>query len=130
MLLQNRKKRSTYILVAIAVLLIEIAIERYLNDPFIRPYLGDALVVVLIYAFIMAVTKWHPTTAMIITLAFSYAVEFAQTYNVIEILGLESSAFFRTILGTSFSWIDLVMYTLGVAAVYVWELMTIPRTIK
>lgn len=118
----DRRNRSTYILLTVVVLIIEIAIERFLNDPFIRPYLGDALVVVLIYAFIMAVTTLQPETAMIATLIFSYLVEFAQAINIIEILGLSDQAFFRVILGTSFSWIDLVMYNLGILAVYVWEI--------
>jgi hypothetical protein len=124
MLLQNRKKRSTYIIVTIVVLVMEILIERFLNDPFIRPYLGDALVVVLIYAFVMSISWVKPVTAMIVTLLFSYLVEFSQYLRLIEHLNLENNTFFKAVLGTSFSWIDMLMYTLGILAVYLWEKWT------
>ncbi len=106
------------------VLILEILIERFLDDPFIRPYLGDALVVVLIYAFVMSVSMVRPVVAMIATLAFSYLVEFAQYFRMVELLGLEDNAFFSIVLGTSFSWIDMLMYTLGIFAVFVWEKWT------
>lgn len=44
---------------------------------------------------------------------FSTFVEFMQYINVISILGLENNVFFRTLIGTSFSWIDMICYLIG-----------------
>lgn len=113
-----RKHRSTYATAAILLLLIEIAIARWVNDSFVRPYLGDYLVVILIYATLMACTKLPIRTGLIATLLFAYAVESAQYFNVVGLLGLENIKVARIIIGTSFSWMDMVCYTLGIITVW------------
>lgn len=113
-----RKHRSTYATAAILLLLIEIAIARWVNDSFVRPYLGDYLVVILIYATLMACTKLPIRTGLIATLLFAYAVESAQYFNVVGLLGLEKIKVARIIIGTSFSWMDMVCYTLSIITVW------------
>jgi len=44
------KKRIKYALATIAIFLIELLIALFVRDRFIRPYVGDMLVVVLIYS--------------------------------------------------------------------------------
>jgi hypothetical protein len=41
-------------------------------------------------------------------------VEVLQYFKVVEIIGLENSEFARTVIGTNFSWIDILAYTLGI----------------
>jgi hypothetical protein len=126
--IMNRKKRSLYITIATVVFIIEILIERYLNDPFIRPYLGDALVVILIYAALMSISNLKPFTALWMTLLFSYTVEFFQYLKLIEWLGIAHLRLARAVLGTSFSWMDIAMYSLGIFSVFIWEYTTYPKT--
>ena len=58
-----------YFGLAVIILLVEVLIALYVHDDFIRPYLGDVLVVI----------------------------------------------------GTSFSWVDLIMYAVGVGAIVIIE---------
>ncbi|WP_201768006.1 DUF2809 domain-containing protein [Acaryochloris sp. CCMEE 5410] len=42
------------------------------------------------------------------------AVEVLQYFKILELLGLGSSSLARTVIGTTFSWEDLVAYRLGI----------------
>ena len=45
-------KRIGYAIATVISLLIEVLIAIYVHDAFVRPYIGDVLVVVVIYTFI------------------------------------------------------------------------------
>ena len=45
-------KRIGYAIATVILLLIEVLIAIYVHDAFVRPYIGDVLVVVVIYTFI------------------------------------------------------------------------------
>ncbi|MEE0928139.1 MAG: DUF2809 domain-containing protein [Acutalibacteraceae bacterium] len=45
----------------------------------------------------------------------------AQYINIAELLGLSDIAFFRIIVGTSFSWIDIICYGAGCILFFVFE---------
>ena len=46
------KKRIFYIISFLVIFCIEVLIALYVRDRFIRPYVGDMLVVVLVYSFV------------------------------------------------------------------------------
>ncbi|MEO9954811.1 DUF2809 domain-containing protein [Nonlabens sp.] len=117
----HRKQKALYIAAAVLLLIIEILIERYAHDNFVRPYLGDLLVVILIYAIVMACSKIKVWTGAVATLLFSYAIETAQYLQIVSLLGLEGNKFARIVIGTSFSWWDMLMYTLGFITVIILE---------
>jgi hypothetical protein len=117
----NKKQRSLYILTALLLFILEVLIERYVHDGFIRPYLGDFFVVILLYALLMSVSGLRVVTAAAGTLLFAYAIETAQYLQLISLLGLEENKWARVVIGTSFSWWDLLMYTLGILFVLVVE---------
>lgn len=117
----KRRNKSTYALAAIILFLVEVIIARYVNDAFVRPYAGDILVVVLIYCAVMAVTNIAPKTGMIGTLLFAFCVESAQYFNVISLLGLEHIKLARIVIGTSFSWLDMICYVVGIGIVWLVE---------
>ncbi len=110
MLTFNRR----YFILTILLFIVEVLIALYVRDNFIRPYLGDILVVILIYCFMKSFFKLSVLTTAISVLLFSFAVEFLQLINVIEILGLENSKIARIVIGTSFSWFDLLAYVVGI----------------
>jgi hypothetical protein len=105
----------------ILIFLIEVLIALYVNDSFVRPYLGDVLVVILIYCFLKSFLKLPVLTAAIAVLVFSFTIEFLQFLNIVEKLGLEKSKIARTVIGTSFSWIDLLSYIVGITIVLIIE---------
>ena len=46
------KKRLFYLVATLVLLAIEVLIALFVHDSFVRPYVGDMLVVVVIYAFV------------------------------------------------------------------------------
>lgn len=95
----------------------EVYIGVFVKDDFVRPYMGDFLVVILIYAFIRAFFKYAIMPTAIGVLLFSFLVEILQHFNIVDVLGLGSSSLARTVIGTAFSWKDFVAYSLGIVVV-------------
>lgn len=106
-----------YFVIAILLFTIEILIAKFAHDQIIRPYGGDFLVVILIYCFVKSFLDTPYFKTALAVLLFSYAIEILQYFNIVNRLGLEHSKFARTVIGTSFEWIDLIAYTLGICLV-------------
>lgn len=106
---------------AVLIFCIEVLIALFVKDHFIRPYLGDVLVVMLMYCFFKSFIKLPVLTIAILVLIIAFAIEFLQFLNVVQLLHLEQSKVARTVLGTSFSWIDLGTYCIGIAIVLLIE---------
>ena len=112
---------KNYFGLATLVFGIEVLIALYVTDTVVRPYLGDVLVVILIYCFLKSFLKLPVLTVALFVLALSFAIEFLQFLNIVEKLGLENSKVARTVIGTSFSWTDLLAYIIGIAIVLLTE---------
>jgi len=112
------KFRSNFFFLAILLFIIELYIGFYVKDDFIRPYGGDFLVVILIYFLLRSF--WTAKIEMVAwsVLIFAYSVEITQYFDVVGLLGLSGIRSAEIIIGTSFSWEDMLAYTLGVALVY------------
>lgn len=50
-------------------------------------------------------------------LLFSYSIEILQYFHIVNIPGLQDIQIARVIIGTSFAWMDLIAYTLGIGIV-------------
>jgi hypothetical protein len=105
----------------VLLFLIELGIAVYLHDDFIRPYVGDALVVILLYTIVRAFIKVGILPAATRVLIFSFGIEILQYFKIVEILGLGSFSIARTVIGTTFSWEDLICYSIGVVMVLWFE---------
>lgn len=105
----------------ILLFFIEVLIALYIHDRFVRPYLGDVLVVILMYCFLKSFLKLPVLTVAIAVLIFAFTIEFLQFLNLVEKLDLEKSKIARTVIGTSFSWIDLLTYVIGITIVLIIE---------
>jgi hypothetical protein len=106
-----------YSFLAVLLFVIEVLIAVYIHDRVIRPYLGDYLVVMMLYCFLRSFIKISVFPACILVLLFSYLVELVQYFHLVEILGLQHSTLVTTVLGNSFEWIDLIAYSAGIATV-------------
>lgn len=106
------KKRLFYLLWFIVILVIEIGIGIYVRDAFVRPYVGDALVVVLIYCFVRIFIPrglpWLPVYAF----AFACFIEILQYFRLVDLLGLTNPVA-RIILGSTFDFKDIISYAAG-----------------
>ena len=110
------KFQKKYFILTIGLFLIEVFIAIFIHDAIIRPYIGDFLVVILIYCFFMSFLNVKVLPLALFVLIFAYFVEFAQYYNIVNLLGLKNSRLANIIIGNSFAWIDILAYILGVIA--------------
>lgn len=109
-----------YLICTLVLLAIEILIALYTTN-WIRAYFGDFLVVILLYCLIMSFVDTHIKIVLIGVLLFSYVVEILQYYRFVEVIGLHESAIANTLIGNFFSWIDMLMYTIGILFIAVIE---------
>jgi hypothetical protein len=112
---------KTYFIFTIALFIIEICIAVFIHDDIIRPFIGDMLVVILIYCFFKSFLQVKPLPLAIATLLFAYGIETLQYFKIVEQLGLQHNQFARTIIGTAFTWTDIVMYSIGIVIVLMAE---------
>ena len=105
-------------IVFIIIFIIEVIIAKFVNDRFIRPYGGDILVVMLMYYFVKTFVQTKPLYIVIGVVFFAYLVEMGQYFNLVEVLNMQDNKIMRTVIGSSFSWGDMVCYTLGGAICY------------
>ena len=113
--------QKIYFLLFLLLLWFEVLIALFVHDQFVRPYLGDFLVVLLLYCFTRSFLQVRVITAIMMVLLFAYAVETAQYFTVINHIGLEENVFAKTVIGSSFDWQDILAYTLGSLFIYLVE---------
>lgn len=111
------KLRMGYFMLAVMLFGIEVFIALFVHDTIIRPYIGDLLVVILLYCFVKSFADLPVFPTAISVLLFSFLIEISQYFKIIELLGLQNSAIARVIMGTSFAWIDIIAYIGGIAIV-------------
>jgi len=105
---------KTYFYLTLLIFCVEVFIAVFVRDNFVRPYLGDILVVILIYCFLKSFLNLSVLKTALFVLLLAFSIEFLQYLKFIKLLGLENSSFGGTILGTSFDWLDLLNYTIGI----------------
>ena len=101
-----------YFLIAISLFLIEVLIAKYVTG-WVRSYLGDVLVIMLIYSTMMTVIELNKKLVVLLTLVLAFAIEFSQYVKLAELLGFEKGSVAYIVLGNTFSIEDLVCYGLG-----------------
>ena len=101
-----------YFCIAILLFLVEITIAKYMSG-WIRGYLGDMLVIMLIYSAIITIIALNKKLAVLMTLILAFAIEFSQYFKLAELLGFEKGSLAYIVLGNTFSIEDLVCYVLG-----------------
>jgi glucan phosphoethanolaminetransferase (alkaline phosphatase superfamily) len=80
---------KTYFLLAVLLFVIELLIALYLHDRFIRPHVGDCLVVIFLYCFFRAFFKIPYLKVALSMLLFSYLIEVTQYFHSIRCLRLQ-----------------------------------------
>jgi hypothetical protein len=107
--------------ITLLLLIIEVGIAIFIHDDIIRPYIGDLLVVILIYYFIKSFFNIQVFPLAISVLLFAYAIEILQYFKIVELLGLQQNQLARVVIGTSFAWTDIAMYTIGIIIILIAE---------
>ena len=115
------KKRLVYLLATIILLIIEVLIALYVHDDFIRPYAGDAIVVIVIYTFIRIFIPEKYRLLPLFVFIFAVVVEILQGIHIVNIIGVADNRFLRTLIGDSFDIKDILCYGVGCILLWLYE---------
>ena len=110
-----------FFLLTILFFVTEVLIALYVKDNFVRPYVGDYLVVMLIYCAVRTFIKANPVKIALAVLLFAYLVEVLQYFRIVDRLGLSGNLVAKTVIGYGFEWCDMLAYTLGVLTILLVE---------
>jgi Protein of unknown function (DUF2809) len=110
-----------YIISFFILFIIEALIALFVHDNFIRPYIGDILVIILMYTFIRGVIDKKIKILPIYLFLFALFVEVMQYFKVIELLNLENNKVASIIMGTSFDIKDILCYFIGSMILIIYE---------
>lgn len=115
------RKQLLNLILFLILLVIEVLIALFVHDNFVRPYVGDMLVVAVVYFFLRIFIPekypWLPAAVFI----FAAAVEFSQYFCLADRFEITNSIL-RTILGSVYDITDILCYGVGCAflAAYEW----------
>lgn len=119
--MSKNDKRIIYATLFIVLLLIEIFIGVFVRDAFVRPYLGDVLVIILLCSLIRIFSPERPERLGLYMIILGIAAELLQSAGLDEILGLDGTVF-GIILGSTFDIKDIICYIIGGVIFFVFEL--------
>lgn len=110
------KQRKPYIIIFLVIFAVETCIALFVHDDFIRPYIGDVIVMWGVYCFAQIIFdgRFGSYKVAVGSLIFAFFVELLQKFRIVDVLGIKSPVL-RTIIGTSFAPADLVCYLAGTA---------------
>ena len=121
------KKRLIYALATIILIAVEVLIALFVHDNFIRPYIGDVIVVVVVYCFVRIIIPEKVSLLPLYVFLFAVMVEVLQYFHIVDLLGLGNSTFFRILIGGVFDWKDILCYGVGCLLLGAWELFRFRR---
>lgn len=100
-------------IIFLIIFIAEVIIALLIKDAFIRPYGGDVLVVMLMYYFAKTFVQTKPLYIIIAVVSFAYLIEIGQYFHLVELLNMQDNKIMRIVIGSSFSWGDMICYTIG-----------------
>ena len=106
------KKRLLNLLIFILLTAIEVLIALFVHDNFVRPFVGDVIVVAVIYYFIRIFFPVGIKYLPVYIFVFSLVVEFMQLFGITQMVSF-GNKFLSVLLGNSFSVWDIFCYAVG-----------------
>jgi len=103
------------------LLVVEFLIALFVKDGFIRPYVGDILVIILMYTFIRGIVKKAIRFLILYLFLFASLVEVIQYLHIGELLNLGSNTLASIIIGTTFDVKDIICYLIASFLLLIWE---------
>ena len=109
---QSARTRLAFLAAAVLILAVEIYIAICVKGGFVRHYAGDVLAVILLYALARAAFIEPPLNLPLKIFAFAAALELAQYFGAVQILGIENKIL-KVMIGGTFDFTDLLCYAAG-----------------
>lgn len=125
-----KKSQITYLILFFVLLICEVLIALFIDDNFIRPYGGDILVTILLCALVRGFIPDRIKLLPVYVFIFAVMVEVGQYFDYVKLLGLEKSRFFTVLLGTSFSWHDILCYGVGCMAFFGFDIIIKKKVLR
>lgn len=107
------KKRLYYIIAFAVLMVVEVLIALFIHDSFVRPYLGDVLVVIVVYSLVRIVIPERFRLMPLWVFIFAAGVECLQLFSMVDRLGFGNITFFRVLIGSVFDIKDVLCYGAG-----------------
>lgn len=112
MKLKSYKKRLIFLTVFVLLFALETLIAVYVHDDFVRPYVGDMIVTVVVWAFARIIFPDKFKLMSVYVMIFAIFVEIGQYFNYVDLLGITNPVLV-TMMGTSFALADIACYAVG-----------------
>lgn len=109
----NNQLRLRYTLAFLALFALEAFIALRVRDRFVRPYLGDVMVVWVVYCFVRAVRPRGWKRLPLYVFWFAVLVEWLQFLNLSDLPVFAANPVARVVLGSVFDWADILCYGTG-----------------
>ncbi len=119
--MKTNKSRVTYILIFLLLFSVEILIALFVHDSFVRPFIGDVLVAMLVCAFLRIFIPEKVRLMPVFATLFAVMIEVLQYFDFVKLLGLENNPVISTALGRTFDIRDIICYIIGGAIFYIAE---------
>lgn len=116
----KEQSRIFYLILFLTLIAVETVIAIFIHDAFIRPYLGDILVVAVIYCFVRIFVPKGIKLLPLYIFLFAACVEITQLFHLAELLHIKNRAL-RIIIGSTFDLSDIICYAVGCALLFLWE---------
>lgn len=117
----NLKRRICYAAATVFLIVTEALIALYIHDDFVRPYLGDVLVVIAVYCAVRIIIPTKCRLMPVLVFIFAVGVEVLQYFDIVTLLGLENNVFMKTLIGSSFDVKDIICYAVGCIVLGIYE---------
>jgi len=101
----------------VLLFVVEVFIGARMHDAIIRPYGGDYLCVIWLYCLVRSFANLPVWQVAVGVLIFAYLIETLQYFGFADRLGFRGPSLMRTLLGSYFTWTDILCYTLGILTV-------------
>jgi len=109
---QSVRTRLAFLVMAVLILAAEIYIAICVKGGFVRHYAGDVLAVILLYVLTRVIFNAPPLNLPFKIFAFAAALELAQYFGAVQILGVENKIL-KVMIGGTFDFADLLCYAVG-----------------
>ena len=113
-----KNKRLIYATIFCVLMILEICIALFVHDAFVRPYVGDMLVTLLLCCMARVVFPEKMRLLPLFVFLFAACVEVGQYFDLVALLGFEDNRFISIALGRTFSLMDIVCYAVGCVAAF------------
>lgn len=117
------KPNVKFLCAFLVVFVIEAVIALFVRDNFIRPYVGDILVPVLLYCLVKIFIPGKNVFIPVYIFAFAVLIEFGQYFKLAGHLGLAGNRIARVVIGSTFDLKDIACYFVGCAGLLIFEMV-------